>query len=629
MVRIVKTLSNCRASMSPSMAAPLLLCWLLQSLGAIAGQIQVSPAALDFGPRIYATSTDLTVTISNIGVTPLQVTGLASNHDNFDILLPALPLSLAPGASRDITVTFVPTAVATWHAQLLITSDDSDTSAYPLDLQGEGISLAGCGGDPAPTVNLDVSPRNVAFGNVTRGQSQQRAVVIENTGDAPLEITALATSNPQYTLLSPQPPLVIPEGNSQTVTIAFSPTALGPDNGELQIASTDSDEGLITVGLAGNGTLDTLLSAGAPTGDAFYQIPQPLSGSNGTVYWADEIQPASNGRIWKILYHSQDINGTAIAVSGWLAIPNGNSPGGGYPILSFAHGTTGMADFCAPTRRSTPASTIALLERFLAQDYIVVATDYQGLGTPGTHHYLVGPSEAYSVLDAARAARNVAYGSTDVVIFGHSQGGQAAVFSNELAATYAPELNIVGTISSGTAISGTAIIEAVKTSPYKGYLVMAAVAQNAAYGDSVSPLSRWLTPYGIQSAAALDAICIDQLSATYGPLTSSQLFVPGAPLPPSGGQHDIDADTSAGLRVGASPLLLIHGRHDSQIPASLLPGWATATCQLGQPVELQWFNTGHRVPYEAPSSTANIIFDWLGERFAGQPPPNGCSMPQP
>ena len=85
--------------------------------------------------------------------------------------------------------------------------------------------------------------------------------------------------------------------------------------------------------------------------------------------------------------------------------------------------------------------------------YVVAATDYEGLGTPGVHPYLVGESEGRGVLDAARAAKALA--ATDagdqVLVFGHSQGGQAALFAGELAASYAPELTVLGVAAAAPA----------------------------------------------------------------------------------------------------------------------------------------------------------------------------------
>ncbi|MGH2417137.1 MAG: alpha/beta fold hydrolase [Candidatus Limnocylindria bacterium] len=81
--------------------------------------------------------------------------------------------------------------------------------------------------------------------------------------------------------------------------------------------------------------------------------------------------------------------------------------------------------------------------------FIVVATDYEGLGTPGLHPYFVGESEGRAVLDAARAARGFICPDKDdtVALAGHSQGGHAALFAAELAPTYAEDLPVVGTVA--------------------------------------------------------------------------------------------------------------------------------------------------------------------------------------
>ena len=86
------------------------------------------------------------------------------------------------------------------------------------------------------------------------------------------------------------------------------------------------------------------------------------------------------------------------------------------------------------------------LPDMLAQGYVVVATDYPGLGTPGIHPYLIGISEARAVLDSVRAARALPNtgASNRFAVWGHSQGGHAALYTGELAASYAPELKLVG-----------------------------------------------------------------------------------------------------------------------------------------------------------------------------------------
>lgn len=86
------------------------------------------------------------------------------------------------------------------------------------------------------------------------------------------------------------------------------------------------------------------------------------------------------------------------------------------------------------------------LPNMIAEGYIVVATDYPGLGTEGIHPYLIGESEARSVLDSVRAVRDLpnSGASNRFAVLGHRQGGHAALFTGEVAARYAPDLKLVG-----------------------------------------------------------------------------------------------------------------------------------------------------------------------------------------
>jgi acetyl esterase/lipase len=179
-----------------------------------------------------------------------------------------------------------------------------------------------------------------------------------------------------------------------------------------------------------------------PAGDAFYTPPKQTSAKrHGAPIWARELtgagalKPAASNTL--VLYRSTGSDGKPNAVSGTITVPKGKAPKGGWPILTWAHGTTGIGDECAPSRSPTDPYTAYVypdLAKWLKAGYAVVRTDYQGLGTQGVHGYLVGKDEGRSVLDIVRAARKVVgHLSNKVIIGGHSQGGHAALWAAALA----------------------------------------------------------------------------------------------------------------------------------------------------------------------------------------------------
>lgn len=167
-----------------------------------------------------------------------------------------------------------------------------------------------------------------------------------------------------------------------------------------------------------------------------------------------------------ITYMSQDADGDPIVVSGTVAIPSTPPPEGGYPVLSWAHGTSGYADICAPSADTADgpdhdyfAGIVPVLDTWVQRGYAVVQTDYEGLGTPGGHPYMNGTSAANTVVDIVRAARGLHDDiGTDWVVMGHSQGGQAALFTSQIGVERAPGLDLQAAVAiapGGTALGDT------------------------------------------------------------------------------------------------------------------------------------------------------------------------------
>lgn len=158
------------------------------------------------------------------------------------------------------------------------------------------------------------------------------------------------------------------------------------------------------------------------------------------------------GRAMRITYLSTNgITGNGLVpVTAEVILPPGKPPKGGWPIVAWAHGTVGVADHCAPSSNPWTDRNKQYLLTWMKRGFAVVGTDYQGLGTPGTHAYLDTRVEAYSLLDGVRAALSSTPELRNrVMIVGQSQGGGAAFASAAFAPTYAPDIDIRGTVATG------------------------------------------------------------------------------------------------------------------------------------------------------------------------------------
>lgn len=191
-----------------------------------------------------------------------------------------------------------------------------------------------------------------------------------------------------------------------------------------------------------------------PEGSAFYEpsSEQVAGGEHGSVIWSRPIVsgPTIGGSTHLVLYRSTGAKGETVPVSGVVTVPEGEAPEGGWPVVSWGHGTTGMADDCAPSRSQVDQTTgvyTSVMDEvttgLVEQGYAVVRTDYEGLGTPGPHPYLMGRSAGASMADIVLAAHELEPDlSTRWVAMGHSQGAHAALFTGEFTGAYTPGLDL-------------------------------------------------------------------------------------------------------------------------------------------------------------------------------------------
>lgn len=203
--------------------------------------------------------------------------------------------------------------------------------------------------------------------------------------------------------------------------------------------------------------------AASPTSEvsSFYQWQVPVKESPGTILSSEALQadwlPDDTGNAYRILYSST--NGMnpkeRVPVSGYMLFPAGTPPKEGWPVVIWAHGTTGVADRCAPSWMGPRPRDTAYLNAWLKRGFAVIASDYQGLGTPGVHPYLLYRPEAYNLLDAGRAMLNQKHFPVRnvMLIVGQSQGAGATLAASWALPRYAPELGVKAAVMTGLVAS--------------------------------------------------------------------------------------------------------------------------------------------------------------------------------
>ncbi|MBB3257254.1 pimeloyl-ACP methyl ester carboxylesterase [Paraburkholderia bannensis] len=209
---------------------------------------------------------------------------------------------------------------------------------------------------------------------------------------------------------------------------------------------------------------------------AFYSWDADIPATPGVLLRSEPLPQTlglpSAARQTRILYSSTDgVEGKSpIAVSGALFIPSGAAPQGGWPVVAWAHGTFGMADICAPSWYGRSWRDVRYLDAWLKAGFAVVATDYQGLGTPGPNPQLNNRSNSFTLLDSVRAVLHGVPGlANDVVLVGQSQGGSAVIAAAGYAPDYAPDLNIRATVATGTIYNASPATLA-SLAPFKTHL---------------------------------------------------------------------------------------------------------------------------------------------------------------
>lgn len=338
----------------------------------------------------------------------------------------------------------------------------------------------------------------------------------------------------------------------------------------------------------------------------FYTLPSALPpGEPGTLVRSEEIASAPDGAdAWRVIYHSTDVHGDDIAVSGVVVAPEGEPPAGGRPVVSWGHPTTGAAKKCAPSVGIDPFDLIEGLSALIDAGYVVAATDYSGMGVEGPDSYLIGATEGANVLDAARAARALpgagAGANSDLVLWGHSQGGQAVLFAAQEAATYAPELSLKAVAVAAPATDLAGLLKA-DIGDVSGVTIgsYAFTAFASVYGPTTSGASidTILTPQAAAVAPEMASLCLlgqnSELHSIGSPLIGNYLLSDPATTEPWATLLTQNTPGSDGAALPV-PLFVAQGDDDELVRPEITAAFVRAQAAAGTAVTYETIEgTGH------------------------------------
>jgi acetyl esterase/lipase len=359
--------------------------------------------------------------------------------------------------------------------------------------------------------------------------------------------------------------------------------------------------------------------------DAFYRVDGAVPPVPGQLLRHEPLAVSlpAGARAFRFLYATTRPDGTPAAASGVLVVPAQDAPA---PVVAYAHGTTGVRPGCAPSLFADPFPNVPGFPALLEQGWAYVGTDYAGLGTEGGHLYLVGEDAARAVLDSVRAARQVPglRLAPATVVWGHSQGGHAALWAGQRAGAYAPDVPLAGIAAVAPASNLPQLVAGSGRGPF-GLIVSAYLADGYARAyPGLAPLSglswpaRWL-------ARDIAGRCIESPDALVSVAQTSLL--------PEGGLFGPEPDPALSAALGqnvprgpfAAPVLIAQGADDDLVLPAIQQGYAEALCKAGAAVDYRLYEGRDHVSVVAPGSplTAALI-DWTRARFDGE-----AADPQP
>jgi alpha-beta hydrolase superfamily lysophospholipase len=338
---------------------------------------------------------------------------------------------------------------------------------------------------------------------------------------------------------------------------------------------------------------------------------------------------ATGGQGYRLTYLSTSASGAPRVETGVFVVPPGPPPPGGFPIASWGHGTTGSADVCAPSASTGLGGYDGLVAALVGAGYAVVATDYEGLGVPGPHAYLISESAGRAMVDAVRAARHAEPAlSTTWVALGHSQGSQATAAAAEISDTYGAGLHLAGALAFAAPINLAESIEdrlAAVQGDFGSQALYPLILAGLRTEHPQLRYSDYLGPVAAEVLPLVETACLEDI---YGWFATRDL--PAAEFQPSSPQALANlrgwlAEQGIPRSRMSAPFTIMAGEVDEIVAPEEAASVVSSMCAHGSAASLEVY-PGIDHNGVIPAATADAL-TWLNARVAGLPADSDCPAP--
>lgn len=373
-----------------------------------------------------------------------------------------------------------------------------------------------------------------------------------------------------------------------------------------------------------------LLHQDVPKPSAFYTPPASVPSQPGELIRSEPYTQAvpDGARGWLILYTTTDLNDRPTVGSAFVMAPDTPSDTPRQVVL-WDHGTQGADVTCAPTLLPLPlplTDPIKAMKDELKAGRVLVGPDYPGMGTPGPQGYLVGEDEGRSALDAVKAAHQLdgLSLSEQTVVWGHSQGGQAALWTGILAPSYAPELDVVGVAAAAPAANTIGLVGQLQNGTLGkvfGPYAMRGYAET--YPDV--KVDRYIDPRMMAMYRAASTRCLPEKATLVSVLTAQTFQGPMFSTDPTTGPLGARLKENIPDRPIEAPVFIAQGTADPLVLPSAQDAYVQERCAAGQPLEYKKYAGKDHISVVADDSPyIDDLESWTDDRFDGVPAENTC-----